>query len=50
MNEIIQERIRDTQNLIDTDTELQKIIENDQPYWDQVKNYNMLQLVQENSA
>lgn len=47
MNEIIQERIQDTQTLINTNAELQVIIKNNQLFWDQIKNYNMLQLVQE---
>jgi len=47
MDSIIQERIQATQNLINTNSELQKVIEKHQTFWNQIKDYDLLWLVQE---
>lgn len=47
MNQIIQDRIQTTQDLIDTNSDIQDVIKRHKCYWDQVKNYDDLLLIQE---
>lgn len=44
---LVTKRIQNTQNLINTEPELQKIIKDNTSYWDKVKTYDVIRLVKE---
>jgi len=47
MQSIIDERIRATKKLINENAEIRELIMKNQSYWDEIRHYNGVQLVQE---